>query len=382
MAPGPERMEAGAGSGWSTGRECRFRLGDLPLRSGRILADAHLSYLVIGQLKADRSNLVLLPTAYGAWPEDLSWTVGPILDPQRWCVVVVSQLGNGRSSSPSDGDPPLEPGGWPVDHSDNLRAQIRLLEEVFQVESPALIYGWSMGAQQAYHWAVLEPQRPQRICCLCGTARTTPHNRLFLLSLRQALTADPAWDGQRFRAAPEQGLRSFALIYASWAASQAFYRRGRHRQLGYASVEDYVERAWLPAYRRHDPHNLVGMLDVWLACDVAAALASWRGVGSASAAARSAPPTVPPAVSPAVPHRAAAADSLADALGRIQARTSVIAARHDLYFTPEDCAHEASLIPAARWLLLESDLGHRAGNPRDDPAVQALIRAEVEALAR
>jgi homoserine O-acetyltransferase len=367
-------MAASAGSDWSTGRECRFRLGDLQLRSGRILAAAHLSYRVLGRLRADRSNLVLLPTAYGAWPEDLSWTVGPILDPQRWCVVVVSQLGNGRSSSPSDGDPPLEPGGWPVDHSDNLRAQIRLLEEVFQVESPALIYGWSMGAQQAYHWAVLEPQRPRRICCLCGTARTTPHNRLFLLSLRQALTADPAWDGRRFRAVPEQGLRSFALIYASWAASQAFYRRGRHRQLGYASVEDYVERAWLPAYRRHDPHNLVGMLDVWLACDVASALASWRGVGAASAAAQSAPPPAP--------HRDAAADPLADALGRIQARTSVIAARHDLYFTPEDCAHEASLIPAARWLLLESDLGHRAGNPRDDPAVQALIRAEVEALAR
>jgi len=390
-------MAARAGSGWPTGRECRFRLGDLQLRSGRILADAHLSYLVLGQLKADRSNLVLLPTAYGAWPEDLSWTVGPILDPQRWCVVVVSQLGNGRSSSPSDADPPLESGGWPVDHSDNLRAQIRLLEEVFQVESPALVYGWSMGAQQAYHWAVLEPQRPQRICCLCGTARTTPHNRLFLLSLRQALTADPAWDGRRFRATPEQGLRSFALIYASWAASQAFYRRGRHRQLGYTSVEDYVERAWLPAYRRHDPHNLVGMLDVWLACDVAAALASWPGLGSAGAAARAGPPPAahravphPAAVQPVPAHRAAtdsaatdsaaAADPLADALGRIQARASVIAARHDLYFTPEDCAHEASLIPAARWLLLESDLGHRAGNPRDDPAVQALIRAEVEAL--
>jgi homoserine O-acetyltransferase len=211
-----------------------------------------------------------------------------------------------------------------------------------------------MGAQQAYHWAVLEPQRPQRICCICGTARTTPHNRLFLLSLRQALTNNPAWNGSGFDGVPEQGLRNFALIYASWAASQSFYRRGAHRQLGYADVESYVERAWLPAYRRHDPRDLIAMLDVWLANDVAAA-AGIIGAPSGDG-------------------------DLAEALGRIQARTAVVAASCDLYFPPADCAAEAALIPGASFHLLDSDLGHRAGNPRDSPAEQALVRAAVEAL--
>ena len=75
-----------------------------------------------------------------------------------------------------------------------------------------------------YHWAVLEPERCQRLLALSGTARTTPHNRLFLLSLRQAFTADPAWTGSGFGGDPLQELRTFALIYASWAASQPFYR--------------------------------------------------------------------------------------------------------------------------------------------------------------
>jgi len=149
-------------------------LGDLPLRSALVLRDAQLAYRVYGELNASRSNLVLYPSSYGAWPEDLAWVVGPILDPERWCIVLVSQFGNGRSSSPSNGGPALQPGGWPVSHTDNVQAQRRLLEEVFGVESPALIYGWSMGAQQAYHWGVLEPERSQRLCCICGTARTTP----------------------------------------------------------------------------------------------------------------------------------------------------------------------------------------------------------------
>jgi homoserine O-acetyltransferase len=204
---------------------------------------------------------------------------------------------------------------------------------------------------------VLEPERTARICCVCGTARTTPHNRLFLLSLRQALTADPAWTGTGFDGVPERGLRTFALIYASWAASQGFYRRGRHRQLGFADVDDYVERSWLPAYRRHDPHDLVAMLDVWLANDVAVA-AELRAPGADDPGER----------------------TLAAALGRIRARTTVLAGSDDLYFPPADCAAEAALIPGAHFEILASDLGHRAGNPRDAPAEQAQLRAAVERL--
>jgi homoserine O-acetyltransferase len=330
------------------GRDGIFPLGAFPLACGKVLLDARVAYRVFGELNEARSNLVLYPSSYGAWPEDIDWVIGPILDPARWCVVLVSQFGNGRSSSPSNSALGLAETGWVVRHSDNLRAQRRLLEEVFGVESPALIYGWSMGAQQAYHWAVLEPERSQRICCLCGTARTTPHNRLFLLSLRQALTADPHWNGHGFTGRPEQGLRSFAFIYASWAASQAFYRQERHRALGYSSVEDYVERAWLPAYRRHDPRDLIAMLDTWLAHDVAS--------------------------------EAGLADDLAAALGRIRARALVIAASSDLYFPPEDCAAEAAAIPSARFERLESPLGHRAGNPREAPAERASIRHWLDQL--
>ncbi|MFN5116817.1 MAG: alpha/beta fold hydrolase [Cyanobacteriota bacterium] len=339
-----------------------FSLGDFRLSSGAVLPDARLDYRVYGTPNPARTNLVLYPSSYGAWPEDIDWAVGPVLDPSRWCVVLVSQFGNGRSSSPSNSGLGLVEGRWPVCHADNVRAQRRLLEEVFRVEAPALVYGWSMGAQQAWHWGVLEPERTARLCCVCGTARTTPHNRLFLLSLRHALTSDPAWTGNGFTALPERGLRGFALIYASWAASQPFYRRGAHLQLGYASLEDYVERSWLPAYRRHDPRDLLAMLDVWLANDVAAAAGLHQ-------------PGAPD------PGESDPGDgALAAALARIRARTTVVAGRHDLYFPPEDCAAEAALVAGSRFHVLESDLGHRAGNPREDRPLQAQLRRAVEDL--
>lgn len=156
------------------GRDAVFELGCLPLSCGKELANARLAYRVFGELNAERSNLVLFPSSYGAWPEDIDWVVGPILDPLRWCVLLVSQFGNGRSSSPSNAAMGVAEQGWVIHHADNVAAQKRLIQEVFGVERLALIYGWSMGAQQAYHWAALEPQAVERICCLCGTARTTP----------------------------------------------------------------------------------------------------------------------------------------------------------------------------------------------------------------
>jgi homoserine O-acetyltransferase len=315
-----------------------FELGDVALACGKTIPQARIVYRQFGELNADRSNLVLMPTSYGARPADLAWTVGPVLDPERWCIVIAGQFGNGLSSSPSHGSMGLLEQGWLVQHHDNVAAQRRLLEERYGVTRLALIYGWSMGAQQAYQWAVSDPEAVERICCVCGTARTSVHNRLFCLSLRQALTADPTWNGQGFDGVPEQGLRTFAFIYASWAASQAHYRTLQE------PLVQHVEQQWLPHYRRHDPRDLLAMLDTWMAHDVAAG------------------------------------GDLAAALGSIQARAAVIAGSHDLYFTVDDMASDAEHIPSAEFAVIASELGHRAGNPHNSSAEQQLLRCLVNQL--
>jgi homoserine O-acetyltransferase len=317
-------------------------LGAFPLACGHTIPEARISYLRIGALNAARSNLILVPSSYGARVEDLAWLAGPVFDPERWCVLIAGMFGNGASSSPSHGAMGLAEQGWVVHQRDNVRAQRRLLVEVFGVERPALIHGWSMGAQQAYQWAVDHPDLVARICCVCGTARTSPHNRLFLLSLRQALTADRHWNGAGFDAPPEQGLRTYALIYASWAASQPFFRTLEE------PVEEHVERQWLPHYQRHDPRDLIAMLDTWLAHDVAAGGAAGGDLGAA--------------------------------LARIEARTAVVAVDHDLYFTPGDMAADAGAIPGARFHLIRSVLGHRAGNPHSSPPEQQELRRIVDGL--
>jgi homoserine O-acetyltransferase/O-succinyltransferase len=55
-------------------------------------------------------------------------------------------------------------------------------------------------------------------------------------------------------------------------------------------------------------------------------------------------------------------------------------ATSDLYFTPDDCAAEAALIPNAKYQLIPSIWGHRAGNPYQNPVDAAFIRSQIQVL--
>jgi homoserine O-acetyltransferase len=324
-------------------------LSNFSLQCGVVLPEIQLAYQIYGEW--DRANVILYPTSYGALHSDLDWSIAPerILDPSQYCIVMVNMLGNGLSTSPSNSDACglAEQNFW-FTHWDNVRLQAHLILEVLGIERLAMIYGWSMGAQQAYHWGALYPDRVERIVALCGTARTTTHNKIFLQSLRSALTSDPTWTGSRFEGIPDRGFHTFARIYASWAASQAFYREGLYYQFGYTSLEDYLLRGWEDSYRKRDPRNLIAMIDTWLRCDV-----SDNPVYSG--------------------------DYLAS-MAAIQAKTLVMPGATDLYFTPEDCQAEAKLIPRAQYLPIPSIWGHRAGNPYQNPQDELFIREAVRNL--
>lgn len=313
--------------------EAAFNLGDFVLECGITLREAKIAYKTHGTLDAAKSNLILYPTPYSAHHTDIEWLIGPgkALDPQRYCIVVADMLGNGLSSSPSNTPPPYDRARFPaITIRDNVAAQHRLITEQFGVESIALVVGWSMGAQQTFQWAVKHPDMVERIAAMCGTARTTAHNRVFLEGLRAALTADAAWDDGWYDTQPHRGLRAFARVYAGWGFSQAFYKQELWRQLGFSSLDDFLVGFWERRFLRRDANNLLTMLGAWRDNDVSAG-------------------------------REFSGD-LKAALGSIRAQALIIAGETDLYFTPADIEYEASLIAHARYEMIRSVWGHQAGN--------------------
>jgi len=322
-------------------------LGTIELQSGERLADARLSWKTWGTLSPARDNVVLYPTSYSAKHGDLEWLIGAdgVLDPGRWFIVIADQFGNGLSSSPSNtADYPDLVTVW-----DNVQAQARLLREQWGIERLHAVYGWSMGAMQAYHWAAAFPDRVERIVVNCGVARVSVHNQVFLLSLMATLEAAPEHvGGGRFSGRPVAALRAFARIYAGWALSQDFYRADLHRTaLGAADLEDFLVHGWERRYDDKDAADLYAQLRTWCAGDISAN-PLYDG-------------------------------DLTRALRAIRARVLLMPGETDLYFRVADNAAELEQLQSAELRPIPSVWGHRAGNPVQSAADQAFVRDAVRA---
>jgi len=201
-----------------------------------------------------------------------------------------------------------------------------------------------MGAQQASQWAALYPDMVEAIAPICGSARTSPHNFLFLEGVKAALMADAAFAEGWYQTPPVNGLRAFARIYMGWAFSQDFFREQEYRKLGLASLEDSVR--FLEGYfRRHDANDLLAMLWTWQHADLSANHI-YNG-------------------------------DFAAALKAIKARALVMPGDRDLYFRVRDNEIEVAQMPNAELRPIPSSWGHAAGfgvHPPDNEFIDAALK--------
>ncbi|RCW75559.1 alpha/beta fold hydrolase [Pseudorhodoferax soli] len=330
-----------------------FQAGDVVLQSGRTFRGMTLVYKTFGALNADRSNVILYPTSYSAQHADIEFMVseGGALDPSKYFIVIANLFGNGLSSSPSNTPWPDVGSRYPdVTYCDAVHVQRRMLVELWGIERVALVYGWSMGAMQAYHWAALFPEAVERIAVVCGAARCAPHNRVFIEGVAHALMADSAYRDGVFTERPVRGLRAMGRVYAGWALSQTFYREEMWRGLGASSLEDYLVTAWETTFARRDPADLLAQLRTWQAGDISA--------------------------------NSLYGGDLAKALGAIRARVLLMPGDHDLYFQVDDNRAELAHLRHAELAPIPSVWGHRAGNPHPihQPEDRTFIDTRVKAL--
>lgn len=322
-----------------------FNAGDVTLQSGEVFKGMTLAYKTYGKLNADKSNAILYPTSFAAQHGDIEWLIAPgaALDPERYFIIIANLFGNGLSSSPSN------TGSYPmVTYHDAIGVQHRLVTEQFGIKRLAMVYGWSMGGMQAYHWAARYPEMVERAAVVCGSARCAPYNAVFLESVRAALTADPAFVDGRFVSRPERGLRAMGRVYSGWAMSYGFYRDEVWRELGFTSLEDYLSRAWDVAFAHRDANNVLAQLWTWQNGDISRCDAF--------------------------------GGDFAKAMAAITARMLLMPGATDCYFQEGDNAAELPLLvnaAAAELCPIPSLHGHRAGNPMNIPADKAFLNAKI-----
>ncbi|WP_298397524.1 alpha/beta fold hydrolase [Sphingobium sp.] len=326
-----------------------YDLGDVPLQYGGTLPGARICFETHGTLNAAKNNVVLFPTWCAGNHEGPRYVIGKgrALDPARYFIIVVDIFGNGMSSSPSNTPAPFDRMRFPhISLLDNVRLQRRLLHEYFGIDHIRLVVGRSMGAQQAFQWGAYYPDMVDAILALAGSARTSPHNYVFLAALKLALQSPVEWEGGDYAVNPEQSMRRFRLTADAWGFSQSFYREGLHLDMGFDSTQDYLDRPG--PYPFGDTNDLLAQIRSWESADIS--------------------------------DNARFNKDFQAALRAITARTIIMPSGTDLYFPPEDSAIEQAHMPNAELRVMPSIWGHRGGSPGSDAADIAFFETAIAEL--
>ena len=327
-------------------------IGRFELEEGGVIEDLQLAVATWGELNEAQDNAILIPTWFSGTHQ--TWDAvyvgeGRALDPSRYFIVSINQIGNGLSTSPhTTTDESIAMSRFPhVRIGDDVRAQEQLLREVFGIERLALVVGASMGAQQTYEWMVRFPGKVQRAAPIAGTAVTTPHDFLFVKTLCQAITSDPGFADGEYDSVDQvrDGLTRHADLWAVTGLTTDFWKHEQWRdvepldeQLGFDSTEEFQENFARFLFRQMDPNALLTMAWKWQRGDVA---------------------------------RHTDGD-LAAALGRVTAKTFVMPIETDQFFPVRDCEPEQQLVPGSELRVLPSTCGHWALFGFEDSYVAAV----------
>jgi homoserine O-acetyltransferase len=243
--------------------------------SGSVLPAAHIVYGVYGHLNAARDNAVLLPSHYMATHRGYEWLMGPgkALDTAKLFLVCTELFGNGHSSSPSNTPEPFHGPRFPVmTIRDNVEAVHRLLVSELKIVHLRAIIGFSMGAQQAFQWAVSYPVFADRVVATSGTAKTYGHGIVRLEGQISAITADSAFNGGDYKVEPARGLSAFGMVWAGWLYSQEWWRKelwrvGAPPGTTFEQVVDQFRTGFIPGA---DANDLILQCRTWEKHDVGA----------------------------------------------------------------------------------------------------------------
>ena len=245
-----------------------FVIANFKTESGATLPQAKVVYGTYGHLNAARDNVVLVPSHYMADHRGYEWLIGSdrALDPAKLFVVATELFGNGHSSSPSNTPEPFHGPRFPVmTIRDNVEAVHRLLTEELKVTHLRAVVGFSMGAQQAFQWAVSYPTFADKIVATCGTAKTYGHGIVRLEGQIAALTADAAFENGDYKTPPTKGLEAFATVWTAWLFSQEWWRKELWRE---GAPADITFEQVLHEYRTNfipgaDANNLILQMRTW-----------------------------------------------------------------------------------------------------------------------
>lgn len=301
--------------GWREGDPVGNRqfqsIGAVTTEAGAEIANPRIAYETFGELNEKRDNAILVfhaltgdshlvgPAGAGH-PTDGWWSeiVGPgrALDTDKFCVIAPNVLGGCQGTT--------GPGSLAPDNREwgsrfpflTIRDQVSAtaaFADAVGVDQFFAVIGGSMGGMHALEWAIMHPERTERLAVIAAPPVTTADQIGLNLVQLEAIRSDPAYHGGDYYDAPDgigphHGLataRRLALLNyrsntelderfgRSWQSAVSPLGKG-----GRFAVESYLDFHGNKFTRRFDANSYVTLVQAMNSHDVG------RGRGGVRAA--------------------------------------------------------------------------------------------------
>jgi homoserine O-acetyltransferase len=332
-----------------------FVIKNFRTESGVTLPEVHVIYGTYGHLNAAHDNVILLPSHYMAKFKGYEWLMGPgkALDPNKLFLVCTELFANGSSSSPSNTPEPFHGSHFPLmTIRDNVNAGHQLLTEELKVQHLKAVIGFSMGAQQAFQWAVSYPIFADRIVATSGTSKTYPHGIVRLEGQIAAITTDPIYNNGDYTTEPVKGIEDFGTMWMGWLYSQEWW----HRELWRTTAKPGTTFAeYFEQRRTHfisgDANDIIAQMRTWESNDVGAS----PGFGKLDFTSKYGGNT----------GEASTNAATEKALASIKVPFLFMPSMTDMYFPISDAKYEAQFVPGITFMPIPTLWGHPAGAAAD-----------------
>ena len=292
----------------------------LPLDSGRSLTPVRIAYETYGQLAPARDNVILVchalsgdahaagisddpsvPSALDGFGADalvrdkevrnlgsdskvvtpvsrgaIGWWDGMIgpgkaFDTDRYFVICTNLIGSCRGTTGPSSINPRTGKPYALDFpvvtvADMVRAERRLLD-LLGIDTLLAVGGGSLGGMQALEWAVAYPDRVKGVISIASTARLASQGVAWNAIARNAIMADPAWQGGAYYGTgqtPTAGIGVARMVgHVTYLSAESmrekFDRRLQDReQYSFTLTEpDFA----VESYLRHQARSFAGRFD-------------------------------------------------------------------------------------------------------------------------
>ncbi|HEY2397040.1 MAG TPA: alpha/beta fold hydrolase [Rudaea sp.] len=197
---------------WPTPNEGDYAVRNFHFATGETLPELKIHYRTLGTIhkntKGHVANAVLIMHGTGGTGKQFLqdrfagelFSAGQPLDAAKYFIVLIDDIGHGKSSKPSDG---LHMKFPRYTYDDMVVAEYRVVTEKLKVDHLRLVMGTSMGAMHTWLWGEAYPDFMDALMPLASLpVQISGRNRMMRRMYIDSIRNDPEWNNGEYTHQP------------------------------------------------------------------------------------------------------------------------------------------------------------------------------------